>query len=438
MVEDKKISVKFGLAVWIGLSVIISFLAIPLLLIYFTDLDTTKLNAYGNVLRGLIPLFLGLVGGAFLFWRSHSADMDAKSKKQSVEIERRNQIMQIFAKGVENLGSKDEMVRLAAIFSFADIIRKTEDKELKRDIGELLYKFMIQHSRKAIALERKRKSHPLSQEKYTELTKEREEIKQYHSQFCAILQHIIKPLQKEEIFAIGLDYSPIYFWGIEAGSSDFSNLDITGANFDNANFENVKMSDANLTSVWFKETKLARCDCTNVILKDAVFERCTFEDVNFTKSCLLGAKILYNMDLRRVCFRGADLTNAELPNSDLTKVNFEEAILNATKLGGAKLKNANFSHANLSGVDLRDSILQETKFVNATVGGVLFNGANLMDTFFKGAYITNCMLNGAANIENARWKGAYYEPDNSGHQLFPPDFNPEEHGMIKKEGESNR
>jgi hypothetical protein len=74
---------------------------------------------------------------------------------------------------------------------------------------------------------------------------------------------------------------------------------------------------------------------------------------------------LSNMDLRRVCFKGADLSYADLSGALLNYADLKAANLSHANLKGANLLGANLSEADLSCANLDSVIVENTNFYGA-------------------------------------------------------------------------
>src|SRR5579884_391660 len=122
-------------------------------------------------------------------------------------------------------------------------------------------------------------------------------------------------------------------------------------------------------------------------------------------------RVLAGLDLRDAQLRGQPLDEAVLEGTDLSGADLYEAFLFRTDFSGSRcvgtcfrgatLEDAKFAKADLRRADFsRDDIGRHTR-----VGGADFSEANL-----EGAIMTNALYDETT--------------------VFPPGFNPKEHGML--------
>lgn len=112
---------------------------------------------------------------------------------------------------------------------------------------------------------------------------------------------------------------------------------------------------------------------------------------------------LWNLNLEKADFSGADFTGANLGDTKLDKVNFRGAVLKKARLYQAHLRNADLSGADLSGADLRSTILLGAKFQHANLRGVYLEGASLQDLDLSSANLTGAHLKGAVYSSKTQW-----------------------------------
>ncbi|HEY9368232.1 pentapeptide repeat-containing protein [Streptomyces sp.] len=159
-------------------------------------------------------------------------------------------------------------------------------------------------------------------------------------------------------------------------------------------------------------------DFTGADLRDAGLENFDLSGASLVKANMLGVK-LPNADLRHAFLGGANLTDARLGAADMTGADLDEANLHHAHLGRAKeasetsaadssadLTRATLIRADLSTADLRDVILIAADLTDANLAGADLRGANLTHADLSNADLTGAKLAGAqlsgAILEGAR------------------------------------
>ncbi len=136
-----------------------------------------------------------------------------------------------------------------------------------------------------------------------------------------------------------------------------------------------------------------------------------FAGLNFPAEALLA-----ELDLRSICFAGANLSWAHLEGAVLFKAHLEGANLHGARLEGANLSGAHLESADLggaqlegaslSGAHLEGAFLSGAHFEGASLSGAHLEGAFLYEAHLEGAYLSNAHLEGA-DLSEARLEGAY-------------------------------
>jgi uncharacterized protein YjbI with pentapeptide repeats len=109
--------------------------------------------------------------------------------------------------------------------------------------------------------------------------------------------------------------------------------------------------DDDILGVSFFRTSLADCKLENLTLPRTFFGR---------------------SDIRKVSFRGSDLSESVACWNDFTDVDFSFADLGQANLRASIFKNVNFHGANLRNVDFRHATFQRCIFTNADLTGSKF------------------------------------------------------------------
>lgn len=114
--------------------------------------------------------------------------------------------------------------------------------------------------------------------------------------------------------------------------------------------------------------------------------------------------LVYRGELRKVKFRGRELSGADFRGADLSSADFEGANLNHAVFHGANLYHANFKQANLEdadfsgadcfGANFQDARLDSTDFSRAILIFADFSNADLCSVTFTGSDLTRVCLQG--------------------------------------------
>ncbi len=159
---------------------------------------------------------------------------------------------------------------------------------------------------------------------------------------------------------------------------------------------------------------------------------------------------LYQVNLSRAYFKGANLSQVDLSTNDLIDANFAEANPNGADFSGANLSGADLSGADLSCIKyspgISAGILQTVNpadvVCTSAPGGADMEGANLHDANLSDADLRGADLRGAdlsgVNLKGATYNSSAMPPvkDEQGNILtveptqWPPGFNPASKGAI--------
>lgn len=131
------------------------------------------------------------------------------------------------------------------------------------------------------------------------------------------------------------------------------------------------------------------------------------------KGCDLTAVDLSQLDLHLLDFRGANLSMCNLEHADLSHSDFEGAQLYGAKMMYANLEGADFRsckmgdpdgpsswNANLSGANLKDAIMDDSvlygvNFCHATLTRASLQNCDLRHAVLSNAEVSGCKLNGS-------------------------------------------
>jgi Pentapeptide repeats (8 copies) len=135
---------------------------------------------------------------------------------------------------------------------------------------------------------------------------------------------------------------------------------------------------------------------------------------------------LVRADLRRADLRYADLWSAKLVQADLRGADLRDSFLMGARLTHANLEGANLEGARLSCADLRYALLSGANLKRVSLGHARLEGASLNATSLDGADLQGVDLRGVALL-TASIRGAFYGQ----YTLWPPGFDPEQHGAVR-------
>ena len=109
---------------------------------------------------------------------------------------------------------------------------------------------------------------------------------------------------------------------------------------------------------------------------------------------------LSGLDLRRMIFISADLSNCNFSNSDLTNSDFSGAILDRVNFAGAILRNTNFSGAHMTNADIRNVQIDNTNFARANLMFAHLCGNDLVKADLNNAELDwSCLVGSAMTQE---------------------------------------
>jgi prepilin-type N-terminal cleavage/methylation domain-containing protein len=185
------------------------------------------------------------------------------------------------------------------------------------------------------------------------------------------------------------DLSDIYLDG-----ADLSNTTLVGTNFSGALIHDVNFTGATGLTPNQLETVAGRYAAqvylVGLDLTGQNLSGFTSED-QFSGGPVRGRQITEDVNLSRSILVGTDLSHSSFgAPSSMLDANFTEADLSFSSMTYAEFDGSNLSRVNLSGTDLTDSSLADADLTDANLSGVNLTGANL-----TGANLTGANLAGA-------------------------------------------
>lgn len=137
-----------------------------------------------------------------------------------------------------------------------------------------------------------------------------------------------------------------------------------------------------------------------------------------------------------ISLRDMSMHRAMLFEKDLSKSDFTGANLRCAYLEWANLSQAIFENANLITAHLRNAHLRESILVNCRLIGSRLNNANLIGADLTGANVRGVTFKGAnfiraickfVHYDSADFEGAIYDDST----VWPEGFDPESRGLIR-------
>lgn len=264
------------------------------------------LRDYGTIIRDYGSILLGLIGIGLLWWRSHSADRQARSSQVQIDL----------AHAQMELARQDSLV---------DRYQKSADM-----LGNAV---MSSRTGGVYALKRLAVDHP----------------EQYHVQVMELLCAFVRSPppstndqpggQREDVRAAleVIGYRSESALKIERAARfrvDLSGASLTGARIPNSNFDGALFIDADLTGVFALDATFLAANFTRTTMTDGNFTQAIFDRSRFHAK--MSGSSFINASLRSTIIRGdashadlikANLTDAMLVGTDLTKAALDHAVL---------------------------------------------------------------------------------------------------------------
>ncbi len=239
-------------------------------------------------------------------------------------------ISQQVAKGFEQLGNDNPVIRLGGIYALEGVMNNSE--QYHQPVLEALCAFVRLNAPSKAA--------------------ENEPEKLPATDIQAALTVIGR--RKPGPGRVDLNFTGLH-WAKLTGA------ELTGADLSAANLSYARLNGANMSYSDLRATNLSDADLKHANLQHA----------NLTPFFLISANLT-----------GAELTGADLNNANLSIANLQHA-----KLSDADLRDTNLSYADLTGSDLSRAHLER-----ADLSGANLSGANLFDADLSGADLSGANL----------------------------------------------
>ncbi len=332
-------TIKLAVIIWAAsviwlISLFIDVHSLPWFPFFELSLDGLVLirpESQAEDLRNLLWA-LSFVGGAL------AAVIALINALRRTRMMQREQDAEIFAKAVEQLGSKSEAVRLGAVYALEGLMRLDfgapgRDGFIGRQIGETLAAFVRGHPYELIeTLDDDEKSDPrrlprlptdleaaiaVLTRSWPSRFRTSEEGERYVDLRGASLRGLLLPY--------GTDLS----W-FNLSGSDLSHADLSGANFTNADLAETDFSNATLSG---SDLSMVQCAC-------AIFSGARLDYVQSLNGVFVEAR-----------FNGAHLAQTEWEQCRFELANFSGAELGEAKFAVCWFLNNQWHRAEVSGAD---------------------------------------------------------------------------------------
>jgi uncharacterized protein YjbI with pentapeptide repeats len=371
------------------------------------------------------------VSGLFLFSTAYIA-------WRNLVVSEKKQIVESFAKAVDQLSSNEVQARVGGILILEQIAHGSP--EYHWTVIEVLMSYI-----RDLSLEEKSTSKPqykvnenyLYQNTTEKVQRERlqkimeEEAVSVTIDVQIALTVICRRNNKQDPKGRVIDLKFCDIRGAYMENANLANADLTGAKISraklqNVNFANAKLEEADLTEAILDGSNLNKSSLRNAVLEGASLEKTDLQDsdlayANFTRTHLKKAKLNRAL-LHFTNFLGAELYGANLSDAKLKLTNLimvkvdsntklDEKWAQVHKINNGECKNQEFKEK----CDFTDAILLNANFEGCTLKKARFERAYLQRTNFKNANLEQANFDGAnlegVNFNNANLKLATFRDD---------------------------
>jgi uncharacterized protein YjbI with pentapeptide repeats len=388
------------------------------------DLITSQNTLNNSVFQFVSSSFLFLT--AFIAWRN-------------LVVSEKKQIVESFAKAVEQLGSNELHARVGGIFVLEQIAQSSP--EYHWSVIEVLTSYIRDVSRKGKSTfkpfkpESEIKEHG-SDNNNIEKTSEKKFEQKYQeiiekpgisvtTDIQAALTVIGRRNSKQDPQDRIIDLRFCDIRGANIKNANLSYADLKGAKIsyaqlENANLSSAKLQTADLSGAILNGANLSKSSLNDAVLKDAYLQKTDLQNSDLSNANLLGAHL-----------QGAKLNHATLHYSNFIQAELQGANLREAKLKRTDLRNAKIDHTTEldekwnqvyriymnqeknqifdEEADFSDAILTNIDFEGCALKRAIFSGADLEGANFKNADLEGADFrspNGILNLLNANFSGA--------------------------------
>ena len=254
-------------------------------------------------LRDLLAIIFGIAGIILLFWRSYSADKQAKAAQTQIELAtnqlrtgQQDSLDGRYQRIADMLGSDTVSTRVGGIYSLKQLMVNHPEQYHLAGI-ELLCAFI--------------RSPPSYKSAGADNGSLREDVQ---AAMSVIGSHTQKDEKWENHRRYIIDLEGVNLAGLKLRGANLSWTNLRGVSLANADLVNVNLSCAMLDKADFTRARIIKTDFTHVFLQGALCDRVSFSMCNFLNSHISGAKIT-NADLSAVNFEHADTLRTDFSGS---------------------------------------------------------------------------------------------------------------------------
>jgi uncharacterized protein YjbI with pentapeptide repeats len=305
-------------------------------------------------------------------------------------VSEKKQIVESFAKAVEQLGSDELHARVGAIFVLEQIAQTSP--EYHWIVIEVLTSYIRDVSLKGNSIfnpvklqdKIKKRDSDNNEEKHFTETGSREVTESIDEEIQKSFEKLVISVTIDVQSALTVIGRRNSKYDPQDRVIDLRRCDITGANIKNANLRYANLIGATISYAHLENANLsgAKLQCADLIgahLNGANLNKSNLRDA-VLKDAYLQKSDLQQSDLMNANFQRADLKGAKLNHANLMNANLQTSELQGAELNHANLTNANFHIANLQGARLNHAILFETKLEQADLQGADLREAKLILT----------------------------------------------------------
>ena len=293
----------------------------------------------------------------------------------------RQQDAEVFAKAVEQLGSKERAVRIGAIYALEGLMR-TDFNEPGRDgmmgcqIGETLAAFIRSKSPNSEKNTSKNNNTFLPRSEKGQYPRPHADIE---AAFFAITRSWPFKFRPDSHYGEGIDLSNTNLAGLYISK----NSDLRKINLSNSNLESSSLEECD-----FRFSKIINASFINSYLLGSVFKDCRLYGSNFSFS-----------GCHEVDFSESDLCNTDFSHSKAGGCNFSNCDLIGANFSKSFLISSNFNNSNISNSFFDKSMICKSSFMNTTMNSASLTGADISGVIIdttRNQEIISC-------ISKARW-----------------------------------
>ncbi|MDP3183063.1 MAG: pentapeptide repeat-containing protein [Desulfobaccales bacterium] len=266
-----------------------------------------------------------IVGGVFILVGLYIAWVRSKAMRDQAEVDREQQLTDLYVKAIEQLGSEKLQIRLGGIYALERIARESAKDHWP--IMEVLTAFV-------------RENAPRHWENLSGLQPGEDDVSPPPP---------YKPTTDVQAVLTIIGRRTRTFGQGEEQPLDLRETHLAGADLRHAKFQGALLAEANLQ---------------RAVLWHANLQGANLWQANLQRADLMSAN-LHGALLMSTNFQWASLSGAKLQWAQLTGANLQRTNLNGANLMGANLQKANLQETSLMGANLQGTILAEAKLQGA-------------------------------------------------------------------------